>query len=97
MKTQDQEAKKAQRIFVESLDGESYGGETFGDIVSAMRASAWGGADSDGIRGYMKQVAKRIWDWSQKEIRIGSPEAFLRDMEKQGLLKMVVRGEGDDE
>ena len=89
----DIEEKRKQRVFVESLDGESYGGETFGDVVAAMREQAWGGAESAGIRGYMKQVAKRIWDWSQKRIRIDRPESFLRDMEREGLLKLVVRDE----
>jgi hypothetical protein len=90
------EATKAdagQRVFVESLDGEAYGGESFSDVVGAMRESSWGGTQSDGIRGYMKQVAKRIWDWSQKRIRTSTPEMFIRDLEKEGVLKVRVRHE----
>lgn len=79
------------RIYVESLDGEAYTGDTFAEVVKTMRATAWGGEQSDGIRGYMKQVAKRIWDWSQKQIRTSTPENFLRDMEKEGLLRMKVK------
>lgn len=82
---------KANKIFVESLDGESYSGDTFAEVVGQMRSTAWGGSESDGLRGYMKQVAKRIWDWSQKQIRFGNPEMFLRDMERNGLLKMKVK------
>jgi hypothetical protein len=70
-------------------------GEPFGEVVAEMRRTAWGGEASDGIRGYMKQVAKRIWDWSRRQIRVHTPEAFLRDMEREGLLKLRVRGEGD--
>lgn len=78
-------------IYVESLDGETYGGNSFSDIVTQMRDASWGGEQSDGIRGYMKQVAKRIWDWSQTRIRINTPEAFLRDMEGAKLLKIRMK------
>lgn len=77
-------------IVVESLDGETYEGEKYSDVVTKMREQAWGGEASDGIKGYMKQVAKRIWDWSHKTIRISKPEIFLRDMEREGLIKMTV-------
>lgn len=94
MKTEPSEAiKRTKRIFAESLDGESYGGNTYNEVVADMRSTAWGGADSDGVRGYMKQVSKRIWDWSRKQIRIDSAEHFLRDMEKEGLVKVTILGE----
>jgi len=80
-------------IYVESLDGEYYGGKTYGEIVAKMRDGAWGGEMSDGLRGYMKQVSKRVWDWSQQQIRISTPEMFLRDMERFGLIKVVRQGE----
>ena len=83
--------KREKRIFVESLDGESYGAESFVDIVQQMREGAWGGEQSDGVRGYMKQVAKRIYDWSEKTIRIDSAEHFLQDLQKQGIIRMRVR------
>lgn len=85
--------KREKRVFVESLDGEAYGAESFIEIVEQMRLTAWGGSQSDGVRGYMKQVAKRIYDWSGKNIRMHSAEAFLRDMEKEGLVKLRIRGE----
>lgn len=94
MKTETNAAAVAlaeHKVFVESLDGEVYGGETFSDVVAMMRESAWGGSASDGVRGYMKQVAKRIWDWSQKRIRISTPEMFIRDLETEGVLKVRVR------
>jgi hypothetical protein len=75
-------------ISVESLDGETYSGNTYAEVVGEMRATAWGGLESDGIRGYMKQVAKRIYDWSNKRIRIGTPEMFLKDMAKEGLIRL---------
>lgn len=84
--------KREARVFVESLDGESYGAETYLQIVEQMRDTAWGGEQSDGVRGYMKQVAKRIWDWSQKAIRINSAESFLKDMQREGLVRMRVKG-----
>lgn len=86
--------KRSKRIFVESLDGESYGGDTPSEIVAAMRKQDWGGGmQSDGIRGYMKQVAKRVWDWSNKRIRINTPENFLKDMEKEGIVRVTRQGE----
>lgn len=91
MKTDGKQEQQRKRIYVESLDGEAYTGDTFADVVRDMRATAWGGEQSDGIRGYMKQVSKRIWDWSQKQIRINSPENFLRDMQREGLLRMQVK------
>lgn len=78
-----------QRIFVEALDGDTYGGETFAEVVDAMRDGSWGGSASDGKRGYMKQVAKRIWDWSQKRVRLSNPEMFIRDLEAAGVLRVV--------
>lgn len=78
-------------IYVESLDGETYGGRTFSEIVEQMRKAAWGGDEADGIRGYMRQVAKRIWDWSQQRVRISTPEMFIRDMARFNLLKVSER------
>lgn len=97
MKTEALSAEQAlaetNRVFVESMDGGVYGGETFSDIVAQMREEAWGGTASDGVRGYMKQVAKRVWDWSQARVRISTPEMFIRDLEAQNLLKVRVRHE----
>lgn len=94
-KTDEQEEaifeKREKRIFVESLDGASYGAESFVDIVQQMREGAWGGEQSDGVRGYMKQVAKRIYDWSNKTVRISSAEHFLQDLQKEGIIRMRVR------
>lgn len=89
MKTEQQQ--QTQRVFVESLDGETYQGDDFTAIVSAMRANAWGGEASAGLRGYMKQVAKRISDWSGNIVRINTPENFIRDMAKYGLIKLRVQ------
>lgn len=86
--------KRGKRIFVESLDGESYGGDAYVEIVEQMRTGSWGGEQSDGVRGYMKQVAKRIYDWSNKTVRINSAEAFLQDLQKEGIIKMRVRKGG---
>lgn len=85
------EAVKVHRIYVESVDGEAYGGETFTEVVDAMRVGSWGGDQADGVRGYMRQVAKRIWDWSEAKIRTNTPEAFLRDMAAQKLLRLRVK------
>lgn len=81
----------AHRIYVEALDGDTYGGETFSEVVAAMRESAWGGEQSDGVRGYMKQVAKRVWDWSQRRVRLSTPEMFVRDLEAAGVLRVTER------
>lgn len=76
-------------IAIELMDGARYGGETYVEVVAQMRADAYGGEQSDGVRGYMKQVAKRVWDWSNKRIRIDNSEHFLKDMEKAGLVKFL--------
>lgn len=79
------------KVQVLTLDGMAFGGATFGEVVAQMRANAFGGSDSDGVRGYMKQVAKRVWDWSAKTVRISTPEMFLSDMNEHGMLKLVVK------
>jgi hypothetical protein len=79
------------RIYVESMDGKEYGGETYSEIVAQMRAGSWGGEESDGIQGYMRQVAKRIWDWSQVRIRVSRPEMFIIDLAKANVLRVRER------
>lgn len=91
MKQFDESAKRAHRIYVEAMDGRTYGAEDFSEVVRQMRADAWGGDASDGVRGYMRQVAKRISDWSAKAIRVSTPEMFLRDMAKEGLIQLKVK------
>lgn len=76
-------------IIVETMDGAVHSGASFSEVVESMRKRAWGGSDSVGIRGYMKQVAKRVMDWSKKHLRIATPEMFVRDMERAGLARIV--------
>jgi hypothetical protein len=77
-------------VFVEAMDGASYGGASFLDVVEQMRAASHDGASTAGARGYMRQVAKRVWDWSQREVRTANSRVFLMDMAKHGLIKMRV-------
>ena len=74
-------------IIVEGFSGERYGAPTAAQVVAKMRESAWGGYASDGNKGWMKQVAKRVWDWSKQTIRVDKAENFLRDLAKAGLIK----------
>jgi hypothetical protein len=87
MMTTDEALLKA-RIVVELMDGKLYGGETYSEIVEQMRDGSWGGEQSDGMRGYMRQVAKRIWDWSQVRVRVSRPELFIIDLAKANTLRV---------
>lgn len=80
---------KKPQIIVETMDGAVHSGASFSEVVQSMRKRAWGGSDSVGIRGYMKQVAKRVMDWSKRHLRTATPEMFVRDMERAGLAKIV--------
>lgn len=78
-------------IFVEAMDGASYGGNSYLEVVEQMRSAAHDGANSDGVRGFMRQVSKRVWEWSQRQVRVSNSRVFLVDMAKHGLIKMRVK------
>jgi hypothetical protein len=80
-------------IIIEGFGGEIYKADTHAKIVDKMRASAWGGDTTDGPRGYMRQVAKRVWDWCAKTIRTDKAEDFLTDLQDAGLIKVKRPGE----
>ena len=77
------------KIIVEGFGGEVYTAATHAAIVDKMRASSWGGDLADGPRGYMKQIAKRVYDWCGKEINTVKAEQFLSDLSKSGLIRMT--------
>lgn len=85
------EAMLANRIVVETMDGSTFGADSWIGIVSQMRRSSWGGDASDGVRGYMRQVSKRVWDWSQKRVRTSICQVFIEDLAAAGILKLIVR------
>lgn len=78
------------RIVVEMIEGKRFKGDSANEVVTAMRNEALGGENSAGIRGYMKQVAKRVRDWNGKQVRFGSCEKFLADLEEAGVLRRIV-------
>lgn len=74
-------------IALEGFNGEKFSGETAGDVVRAMKDSTWGGYEADGLRGYMRQVAKRINEWNGKDVRTDTPAHFLKDLEAAGFVR----------
>lgn len=78
-------------ITVEGMSGEQYSANTHHLIVEEMRLSAWGGDASDGVLGYMKQVAKRVYDWSGQAVHTTSPKKFLEDLAKHGLVRIAIK------
>ena len=76
-------------ITVFGFSGEQYKGDTATQIVEQMRAASWGGEESDGVRGYMRQIAKRVLDWSGVTIRTHRTAAFLRDLAAHNLIRLV--------
>jgi len=84
------------KIRVEGFGGEIYSADTAARIVDKMRAASWGGDLADGPRGYMRQIAKRVWDWCKKEVRTDKAENFLSDLSTIGLIK-VKKGVVSDE
>lgn len=80
-------------ILVEGMSGEQYSAKTYEGIVTEMRASAWGGDESNGIKGYMKQVAKRVGDWCGAVVRVDRTDHFLEDLQSQGLIRLVIKDE----
>lgn len=76
-------------IIVEDFNGDRFTGGTARQVVEDMRASAFGGEASDGLNGYMRQVAKRAFEWSGKPCRTNSPQAFLDDLVKAGLITRI--------
>lgn len=82
------EKGKIMNIRIEGFSGEIYCADTHARIVDKMRASSWGGDLADGPRGYMKQVAKRVWDWCHREVRVDTSENFLADLSEAGLIKV---------
>ena len=86
------------QIEVEGFSGEKYSASTARQIVAAMRETTFGGEKSDGIKGYMQQVAKRVFDWSGKNVRTDTPENFLSDLHKAGQIRLSnAKGLGDGE
>ena len=78
-------------IVVEGFNGEKYEAYTHFAAVDKMRLGSFGGTEADGVRGYMKQVAKRMVDWCGATIPIKSATEFLNALHKQGILKLTVK------
>lgn len=77
-------------ITIETMSGERFKATDYNGLVTAMRAAAWGGENSDGVRGYMAQVAKRMHDWSGVRIRTSNAHYFIDDLIASGVVKMIV-------
>jgi hypothetical protein len=75
-------------IHVEGFGGEVYEARTYAMVVDKMRAASWGGDLADGPKGYMKQVAKRVFDWSGRIINSEKAKEFLQDLAETGLIKI---------
>lgn len=82
-------AQAAPQIEVEGFGGEKFSGATAHEIVAAMRATTFGGDASDGVPGYMRQVSKRVFEWSGKAVRTDSAENFLADLHKAGQVRLT--------
>ena len=80
-------------ITVFGFSGEQHSANSAKEIVEQLRAASWGGENSDGIRVYMRQIAKRVLDWSGSTIRTHKPLAFLLDLEEAGLIRVIIDGE----
>lgn len=74
-------------IKIEAFNGETFKGETPSNVVKAMKDSTWGGYQADGVRGYMRQVAKRVSEWNGKAVRTDTPKHFLEDLEAAGFVR----------
>ena len=82
-------------IRIESIDGNTYSAPDSNGIVEALRRKAWGGTESAGLRGYMKQVAKRIFDWNNARIRISGCRVFLQDLARHGIIRVLADTNGE--
>jgi hypothetical protein len=75
-------------IIIESIDGSQYCGANSQEVVTAMRKEAWGGLESDGLRGYMRQVAKRLHDWNGVHIPTRSAREFLKGLVAASIITL---------
>jgi hypothetical protein len=76
-------------IMIEAFNGEKFSGKSPTAVVEAMQSGTWGGYQADGVKGYMKQVAKRVSEWNGRAIRIDNAKHFLEDLEKAGFIRSV--------
>ena len=79
---------KQPAVSVSGFSGERYEGDSFHQVVEAMRAGTFGGDDSAGVRGYMKQISKRIFEWNGATVRTDKAENFLHDLQQAGVLRI---------
>ena len=66
-------------VVIEGIDGRVYCGRTLTAALNAMRRGSWG-VPAVNLRGYMRQVAKRVYGWNKIRISTRSVEAFVRDL-----------------
>lgn len=83
-------------IIVEGFEGERYSGSTAAAVVEEMRAAAFGGQAADGIRGYMRQVAKRVFEWNGKRVRTDVAAQFLDDLVKAEFIRKTAGASAAD-
>jgi hypothetical protein len=72
-------------VVIEGIDGRMYCGRSLSEAVNAMRNGSWG-IEAASLKGYMKQVAKRVYGWSKARISIRSLNGFVRDLVKAGII-----------
>ena len=57
------------------------------EVVSILRDASWYPAESDQI--FMESMAKRAFEQTGKPVRFSSPDEFLEDILKIGLIEEV--------
>lgn len=80
-------SSKVAAIAIEMLDGSICSGDDARAVITNMRESSWGGVESDGLKGYMEQVSKRVHDWNGSFIRVDSYVDFLADCAAHGIIR----------
>ena len=75
-------------------DGQIFRADTAADLVRKLHEVSLATAEDDWA--WMEQTAKRTWEVTGVPIRFGTPEEFISDMTKAGILKEEAQGEKED-
>lgn len=67
--------------------GDTFEVETSKELVQQLHASSRAPAKDD--ESFMEQMAKRIWQTSGREVHVSSPEDFVNDLVKIGILEKI--------
>lgn len=73
---------------IKANDGETFEGQTWEDIIEAMRIAVPLVPDPDLVT-FMKGVQRRAKVWNGSEVRIDDYETFIRDLAAGGLIEIL--------